>query len=408
MSEKMKIVYILTRFPKHTETFILAELYWLKKSGVDINIFSLLGPQPSTEHQQEKELMKYVHYSPSILSTKLIFSQFYFIFRAAPRYISALVKTIWCTYREPKTLLRMLLVFPLSVYFARQMEELEIDHIHAHFVWLNGLSAMIISTLIDKTFSLHPHAFGLFGRDQINVRRQLERASKIITISEYHRNYIAAMSTKINKDDIEVVHCGVDTDQFKPATYSPSDKPVHFLSIGRLIEKKGFSYLIDACAILAEKDYKFQCSIVGFGSLQELLQAQIDQHNLSDKVTLLGKKNHVEIPDLFRKSDIFVLPCVVSKNGDRDGIPVVLMEAMAMKIPVITTPVTGIPDLVHTEENGLLVPEKDVSALAKALERLIIDETLRQALGEKGRTTVMDEFNISTTTAKLLSVFKTL
>ena len=409
MSKKIKIAYILTRFPTYTETFIDSEISWLRKYDIDINIFSLLDPRRTIVHQQAKELIPYAHYCPSILSLKMISAQFHFIFHSTPNYIRALIDTIKCTYREPLILLRMLLIFPKSVFFAKQMEELEIDHIHAHFVWVNGIGAMIISTLLDKTFSLHPHAFGLFSRNQTNVQHQLEYASKIITISEYHRNYMTAMSTKIKSEDIEVVHCGVDTEQFQPVVTKPIEgETLHILSVGSLSEKKGHGYLIKACAILTERHHKFQCSIAGGGPLKESYQILIDKLNLKDKVYLLGPKDQDEILDLYCKSDVFALPCVVSKNGDRDGIPVVLMEAMAMKIPVVSTPIAGIPDLVHTGENGLLVPERDVAALAQALEQLIMDKALRLEFGEKGRETVVEDFNIRCTSVKLASVFRSL
>lgn len=405
MPNNLKVAYILSRFPRLTETFILREMYWIRQFEVDVHIFSLLNPLPTPVHQQAEEMMPYVHYSPFFLSRALILAQFHFIFLSPLGYLRALLGAIWQTYREPLVLLRVLLLFPKSVYFARQMEELGIDHVHAHFVWVNGVAAGIASDLIGVTFSLHPHAFGLFMRDQINVRRQLEQATKIVTVSEFHRAYITDLCPGLDPDDIEIVHYGLETDRFRPSPESTDNGIPHILSVGSLVEKKGHEYLLAACALLAEKGYEFQCSIVGVGSLQESLQIRIEHYKLDDKVNLLGGKEQAEVLDLYRQSDIFALACVVARDGDRDGMPNVLIEAMAMQIPVVTTPVTGIPELVRDGESGLLVPERDVAALSQALERLIQDKHLRRELGAKGRERVLNGFDIRQTAAKLAAIF---
>jgi colanic acid/amylovoran biosynthesis glycosyltransferase len=409
MSKKTKVVYMLTRFPSVTETFILSELYWLRNHDIDVYIYSLMDPQADIVHQQAEELMPHVSYSPSLFSSKMISAQFYFIFRSTSRYFRALLNTIKHTYREPLILLKMLQLFPKSVYFARQMQISGIDHIHAHFVWLNGISAMIASTLLGITFSLHPHAFGLFSRNQTNVKRQLDSATRIVTVSEYHRKYIAALSTRHKIEDIDIVNYGIDTEAFQPdEALPPRDKTPTILSIGRFIEKKGHQFLIEACGILAKKNIQFQCTILGGGPLEEAYLELIDQLNIKDKVILLGEKSKLEIRELYQNSDIFSLPCTVAKSGDQDGVPNVLMEAMAMQVPVISTPISGIPDLIQSEENGLLTPDRDAAALAKALEQLINDEALRIELGKKGRMKVMEDFNIRSTSEKLASVFKSL
>ncbi|HID65296.1 MAG TPA: colanic acid biosynthesis glycosyltransferase WcaL, partial [Anaerolineae bacterium] len=271
---------------------------------------------------------------------------------------------------------------------------------------LQGTAAAIAAELIGVTFSVHPHAFGIFRRNSAATRRQLQRAHKIVTISEFHRTYIAAMCPGIRPDDIEIVHLGLETEKFRPPARPVDNEIPHILSIGSLIEKKGHEYLIDACALLAEKGYRFQCSIVGVGPLQGLLQARINRHKLQDTVTLLGAKREAEVLALYRQSDIFALACVVARNGDRDGMPNVFIEAMAMHLPVVTTPVTGIPELVHDGETGLLVPEKDAAALAHALERLMQDEVLRRDLGKRGRQAVLDGFDILKTTARLATIFR--
>jgi glycosyltransferase involved in cell wall biosynthesis len=366
----------------------------------------MLPPLPAPIHQEVQEMMPYVHYSPFLLSGKLILAQFSFVLRSPIRYLRALAMAIWQTWQEPLVLLRTLMTFLKSVYFAKQIQDLGIGHIHAHFVWINGIAARVAHDLIGVTFSLHPHAFDLFTREQNSVRRQLRLATGVVTVSEYHRQYIADLCPHWSPSQIKVVHYGLDPAEFTPAPVPPEDGTARIISVGSLYEKKGHEYLIDACAKLAEKGYKFRCLIVGSGMRQSKLQARIDAHGLQDCILLLGAKTQTEIKQLYRQSDLFVLACVVAQSGDRDGMPNVLLEAMAHEIPVVTTMVTGIPELVHDGVTGLLVPERDAGALAHALERLINDAGLRRKLGRQGRQIVVSGFDIHNTAAQLAAAFQ--
>ncbi len=405
MEFQLKVAYLLHRFPYLTETFIVREMYWIRKCDVEIHIFSLLNPRVEPVHEQAQQLLPYVRYSP-FLSFGVLKAQFHFFWRSPRRYCRALMKTIQQTYREPGVLLRALILFPKSVYFAQQIEAIGIDHIHAHFVWLEGIAAGIVSELTSITFTINPHAFDLFERNQRNVRSELENASKIVTVASYHRAYIADLCPTLDVNDIEVIHCGLETERFQPTDQQPPDGPLRILSVGRLIEKKGHQYLIEACALLAERGVDYECRIVGTGPLQKLLQARIKHHGLQDRVLLLGALNEAEILELYHTSSIFTLPCVVARSGDRDGIPVVLTEAMACELPVVTTPVAGIPELVQPEETGLLVEERDANSLADALERLITDKALRKRLGQQGRRKVLEGFQSQHNVAKLAALFR--
>ena len=402
---KLRIAYILHRFPCLTETFIMREMYWLREHNVDLQIYSLLPPIDEVVHQQARELLGHANYSP-LLSWAVIRAQMYFLWRSPLRYVRALVRMIWQTYREPSVLARALAIFPVSVYFARLLKKQKIDHIHAHFVWLEGLAAGIAEDLLDITFTIQPHAHGLFLRNRRDVRRELENASRVITISSYHRAYIADLCPRIDASDIEVVYCGVESDRMQPASQSSRPGPLQIVSVGRLIEKKGYEYLIDACAALIRRGVDFRCQIVGEGRSETALKQRIRKDDLEDRVILLGALSQEKICDLYRQADILALPCVVARNGDRDGIPVVLMEAMAFGLPVVTTAVTGIPDLVRDQENGLLVEERNAADLAEALERLCADPGLRARLGSGARRTIVDNFDVCTNAAKMADVFQ--
>ena len=405
MSDKFTVAYILDRFPHLTETFILREMLQLRASGMQVHVFSLLSPLNHPVHDEAREMLPYVHYS-TFLSWKILLAQLYFLLHVPFKYIGALWRAITETWREPSVLLRALSIFPKSVYFAREMQAIEVDHIHAHFVWINGIAAQVISDLTGITFSLHPHAFGLFMRNQQDVKRQLELADGIVTVSEYHRHYIAGLAPRWKPADIAVVHYGLDPTGFAFSRTPANDDGIRIISVGSLTEKKGHAYLIDACAELLKRNVPFRCLIVGSGPLREPLHARIERLNLQDCVSLAGPKTQTEVKALYRQSDLFVLACVVARSGDRDGMPNVLLEAMAMALPVVTTPVTGIPELVRDGETGLLVPERDSLAVAQALERLIENAALRRRLGQKGRQAVLDGFDIHATAAELAMNFQ--
>ena len=404
MTRQLRVAYILHRFPYLTETFIMREVYWLRQQGVDVEIYSLLSPQHAVVHEQAEELLEVTHYSP-FMSWEIVVAQLFFLFRSPLRYLKAFYNLLRQTIREPRVLIRSLVLFPKSVLYARLIQAKQFDHIHSHFVWIDGIAAGVVSDLIGTTFSIHPHAFGLFSRHQKSVKRELEHATQIVTISNFHRKYINDLCPQL-KNQVEVVYCALETDRLQPLDRGFKAGPFKILSVGRMIEKKGFEYLIESCQQLRQKGFEINCTIVGGGTLKNQLNSLIQQRGLEDCVFLAGSMSQKQVLEHYRQADVFALPCVVASDGDRDGIPVVLMEAMAFEIPVVTTPITGIPDLVQDQHNGLMVKERDTQSLTTAIETLIGDEALRERLGRNGRQTILATFDIRKNTAKLASIFK--
>jgi glycosyltransferase involved in cell wall biosynthesis len=400
-----RVAYFLHRFPYLTETFILREMDWVRRSGIDVHIFSLLKPHGTLVHDRVQGLLPQTHYSP-LVNKDVLAAQLYFLRRNPMGYARALVRLMWQTYREPRVLLGAVALFPKSVLFARRLEELAIDHIHAHFVWLEALAAGVAKDLLGITFTIHPHAFGLFSRNQTDVVRTLENASAVVTVSEFHRAHIAGLSPGLSTAEIDVVHYGIETGHFVPAEASPPEPP-RILSVGRAVEKKGHEHLITACSLLAQRGYEFECDIVaGSGGNRDRLEKQITDLRLGSRVRLLDNFDENTIVPIYQRSHIFALACVVATDGDRDGLPNVIIEAMSCGLPVVTTPVTGIPELVKDNVTGLLIAERDPGGLADAIERLMIDRALRDRLGESARHAVESGFQIEQTSAQLASVFE--
>lgn len=407
----MKVAYILHRFPSLTETFIMNEMYWLKDQGIDVQIFSLMPPKDSVVHDVAKKLLPVTHSSPWF-SVAILRSQLHFLMRSPLRYVTAMVNVLRQTFREPKVSLLAIALFPKSVHFAYEMQRMQIDHIHAHFVWLGGISASVVHQLLGTSYSLHPHAFGLFQRNQRDARCELELASYVVTVSTYHERKITELCSQIHPDDIHIVNYGIDTQWTKPASETENfnaaeDRQLRILTVGRPIEKKGHEYLIEACAQLVSRGVKFRCEMmVGKNREAEALQKRVDRLNLHEHVTLLDYGNQQEVLRRYQQSDIFALACVIAKDGDRDGMPLVLIEAMACGLPIVTCPVSGITDLVLDGENGLLATERDAVSFGDALERLIEDPALRRRLGHSARQTIVDRLDIRRTTSQLANVFR--
>ncbi len=400
----LRVAYLLHRFPALRETYVVREMYWLRQMGVDVRIYSLLSPRPTPVHEQAESLMPYVRYS-KFVSLEILKAHLHFLLRSPGRYLVSLGHLIWQTLLEPGVLLRALAVFPETVLYAQHMQSQGIDHIHAHFVWLAGISAGVISDLTGIPFSTCPHAFGLFGRNRRDIRIQLENADAIVTISDYNRRTIAGLSPTLASRDIAVVHCGVEVDRYTPTDRSGRTERPGILSVGGLVEKKGHAHLIEAVAILASRGIDFCCEIVGAGPLHGELQRLLETRDLRDRLWLLGALNHDDVTKLYARADIFALACVVAADGDRDGIPVSIMEAMACGLPVVSTAVSGIPELVRDGETGLCVPPGDPQAFADALQRLIEDAPLRRQLGAGARQIILEQFQARETAATMARVF---
>ena len=216
-----------------------------------------------------------------------------------------------------------------------------------------------------------------------------------MSISEYSRDFLLNLYPGENlKEKFHIVHCGVSPEQFVPPACKELNRPSLIFTISQLAERKGFPVLVEACQILAERGCDFHCIIAGDGP------------QLQDKVQLMGTVFQEQLAHFFNRTDVFVLPCLTTGSGDVDGIPVVLMEAMAMELPVISTYVSGIPELITQGQSGLLVNEKDAPALADAIQCLLEDREHARKLGQNGRAKVVAEFNSKKSATQLAALFE--
>ena len=399
------IAYIAQSFPNLTATFIYREVFALRRMGFHVVTLSVRKPAIDKLSAEAKSLVDSTRYVIPFAWPAFITAHLYFLITHPIRYISTLLLVLTRPGEKPQNRLRTFLHFGGAIYLALEAKKQKVQHIHAHFSVNAASSALVISRMLGITFSFTAH--NNFFTDQIILREKLKAAKFIVAISEYSRDFLLDLLPNENlKEKFHIVHCGVSTDDFSPPAHKASDQLPLVFSVAQLTERKGIPVLVEACRIVAERGYDFKCIIAGDGLQRPLLEQQVAQYQLQDKVQLVGVVFQEHLASYLNEADMFVLPCLTAPNGDVDGIPVVLMEAMAMEIPTVSTYVSGIPELIEDGHSGLLVKEKDAEALADALQRLLEDDELRTRLGKNGRQKVIEEFNIDRSAAQLATLFE--
>ena len=386
-----KIGYLLKTFPKVSETFILQEVLDLEALGLDLAIYSLQRPTDKVTHGLAGQARASVTYLSQSLWAHIRLS-----IASPQRYLSTV--RFWLQASERPSLSEFLQAGSL----ATSLIDATIDHLHVHFANEPTSVAELAHRLTGIPYSMTCHAKDIFLATPSTLQRKMRHAEFVVTCTEANRQHLQRLSD--NSTTISCLYHGLNLARFDRLRTNHgvmrSTIPT-IMSVGRFREKKGFLTLIRACHLLAERGHRFRCCIVGYGPLQAEMESLIRELGLEDIVTLAGKKTLEEVVGLYQEADIFTLPCQVAQDGDRDGIPNVLMEAMACRLPVVTTEVSGIPELIQHDHNGILIPPQDPEALASVLARLIDSRALRQSLGQAGRETIVQRFSSIQTSHRL-------
>ena len=326
--------------------------------------------------------------------------------RFGGRFWAALSNALFGEREDLRTRLIGIWHFAVACHWAAKMRGQSVTHIHSQWIHSAGTVAMFGAWLLDKPYSFTGHAADLF-RNRAALKDKIRRAEFIICISEFHRAFY--LKNGARPEQLHVAYCGIDTKHFTPRRRVRGEgEPLHIVGAGRLVDKKGFDYLIEACRILDERGVNFRCTIGGSGPLEADLRGQIAAKNLGDKVQMTGEAlKQEEIPDFMYAGDIFCLPCVWAEDNDVDGLPQLTMEAMACGLPAVTTELVGNPDLVMDGKTGLLVPPNDAQALADAIQKLGDDDALALRLAEEGHKHVTKVFDIDVCLEPLLAKYRT-
>lgn len=399
-----RVAYLMSRFPKLTETFILYEMLAVQAQGVTVELYPLQRERTSVMHPEAAPLVARAHFQP-LLSWAILRAHLHYLRRRPRAYLGALRDLLRANWGSARYFLGALAFFPKAVRFAQLMEADGIDHIHAHFASHPAAMAFVIHRLTGLPYSFTAHGSDLH-RDKHMLCQKVAEAAFVVTIARFNQAIIIAECGENARPKVQVVHCGVDTDVFQPRQTDASHGPLHILCIGTLHEVKGQTHLIAACRLLRERGIDFVCRLVGDGPDAPMLREQVTRAGLTNAVHFEGRKTRQEVIALLNAADVVVAPSVPSRDNRREGIPVVLMEAMAAGVPVIASDLSGIPELIEHEVSGLLVPPGDSAAIAAALERLSADSALRARLGQGGRDKVLREFDLATNAARLVEQFR--
>jgi glycosyltransferase involved in cell wall biosynthesis len=320
------------------------------------------------------------------------------------RYFKTLADVLRHTWGSANFFVGAIGIFPKSVQFAHEMESTGVDHVHAHFVNHPAVAGFIITQLTGIPFSFTAHGSDLHVERRM-LRQKVDASSFAITISEYNREVILSECGRHLEDKVHVVHCGIDHVLFAPNGVRKGERPMRIISVGSLIDVKGHRYLIEACDLLRKRGIDFVCDLVGEGMLRRQLERQVAQAGLQDQVRFHGAQPRLSVAQMYREADVAALTSVPTRKGKREGIPVVLMEAMASGLPVVSSRISGIPELVQHGRTGYLTAARDSVAIADALENLSRNPALRLQMGKEGRARVLQEFDQECSARILLGLF---
>lgn len=409
--------YVFERFPSFTQTFCAREVLELQRQGARLMLFSIRGTgEENVRHFPEELIRQVINLpAPGILTKEV----------EAMKERRELPQSIVLTLREWADRPDKARVYE-AAWIGQKLRAAGVRHMHTHFAGLAARTAWWIRQFYGLSYSFTGHANDLFCPDEatpLKLPRLIRDASAVIAVSDYtaawlrntHPESAARIHRVYNGLDLEpITQATLKTRTFANSTTplplstlnpqlstSPSPSPPLIYSVGRLIEKKGFDDLIRACAILRDQGTAFQCRITGDGPLHDALTAQIQAAGLTDRVTLTGPLSQTEIINQLGQATVFALPCVTEAGGGRDVLPTVLMEAMAAALPCVSTTLAGVPEMVLHEKTGLLTAERDPTATAAALTRILIDPDLAQRFGQAGLALARQRFAKATTAAQL-------
>ena len=400
---RLRLSYIIGTYPVLTETFIDREVRHLIDLGVDLQIVSIRRPRTDLSPAQ-RELSRRVRYLLPVSWPGLVFSQLSAAIGRPRTYFGTLA---WLLSRKhdgaPRR--RTAYHFVTGVYLARVLRRRHGIHLHAHFVDRAATVALVASRFLDTTYSVTAHAREIYV-DAFLLRERIGEAVFAATCTEYNRRYLADLVGPSVATRVLRLYHGLDLQTYLDGPErSPSAERPLLLAVAQLAERKGLRHLVEACRILADRGRAFECEIIGDGPLRAELETLARELDLEDRVRLTGPLPYPEVVARYPRAAAFVLPCIITSEGDRDGIPNVILEAMAAAVPVVSTPVSGIPEVLREDETGLVVPEGDAPAIADAVERLLDDPALGRRLGTAARAFVSSEFDLTRNIDRLVDRF---
>ncbi len=391
--EPTTVAYIMSRFPKLTETFVLYEMLELRRMNFRVVVLPLRLEREAAAHPEVQEMADDLFPAP-LFSWRTVAINLKWLVRHPLRMIGTFLRAAVGTHGNPNFFAGAVLYFPKAVVFADTVERLGIKHVHAHFATHPALAAWMMHHLCGVSYSFTAHGSDIHINQQM-LRQKTRDAALAVTVSDYNRRFIAERCGEKTAKQFEVIRCGTDLSLFasseKPKT---AGAPLQILCIASYGEGKGHSVLIDACACLRDRGISFICRLVGYGPLEKEMVRQIESYGLTEQVIVDGPKPRPEVARMLAEAEVVVLTSIQTRNGRREGIPVALMEGMASGLPVVASRLAGIPELVEEGVSGLLFTPGDAAEAADALERLANEPELRAQMGRAARACVETSYDL--------------
>ena len=380
--------YLFERFPSFGQTFCYREVAELDRQHVAPPIFSIREPKNEPPQDWDTHIVERVHYLPE---EKELLEDVRRV--AKKRKLATNILAALDEWGRRTDFLRLY----QAVYVGLRLGEMGVDHVHAHFAGMAARTAFWINKFFSIPFSFTAHANDIFvpTHFEVGLDKLVDTARAIITETDYAAQFLRERFPE-RAGRVHRIYNGLDFSEFGRADFS--SVPPLIVAVGRLIPKKGFSDLIRACELLAEHGKSFRCEIIGEGLIENELRGQIDELCLQDKVVLTGAKPQSQLRRRLAAANVFVLPSVIDPEGGMDNLPTVIMEAMATGLPVVSTNIGGIPEMVIENETGFLVQPGDAVAMADAINKIVGDASMARRLGqsayEQARTLFSIEKNV--------------
>ena len=398
VADAPRVAYVVSRFPKITETFVLREMLALEELGFRVELFPLLRHRERVVHAEAEEFVRRAHHAGPF-SREVVSANLRSLWRSPVRYLATLLAVLWRTLPSPRFFAGAIALFPKAVHFARAMQRLGVEHVHAHFASHAALAALVVHRLSGIPFSFTAHGSDLHV-DQTALGWKLREAAWAVTVSEYNREFVRARLGDEAAGKLLVIRCGVDSRRLVRGQ-EPATTPFEILCVAALRGVKGHVHLIEACRLLRDRGVGFRCHLVGSGPKERELRRQVARRGLEGAILFHGALAHADVLARMRAAHVVALCSVQDGAGRREGVPVVLMEAMSCELPVVASRISGIPELVRHGHSGLLTPPGDATAIADALEQLARSPAERRRLGQAGRATVVREFELRRTARQI-------
>ena len=404
----LRIAYLAPEIPALSATFVYNEILELNKLGVEVKPFSVHWPGHLATEASLSQLRNNVFHLYETAKFQVLSDNLIMLSTRPNGYLQAAGRFISDVFNQgliSRSALGLGYRFFYAATLAKQLRRGKIQHLHVHFAHIPTDIAMYAAPMAGIGFSVQAHANDLFERGWL-LKKKVARSAFFATISEFNQRFLENLDADSKK--IKIIRCGVDQGWQPPAKPTQKNEIFTIGTVGRLVEKKGIDTLIDAIAKLVKDDRKVCLKIAGNGPLESALKNQAASLGIPDEsVQFVGALPHDQVAEFISGLDVVVLPCKKDSNGDMDGIPVVLMEAMLCQIPVISTELSGIPELVVNNISGLTIsPDNDIE-LTRAISQLMDSPDTRLRLISGGKQRVEDEFLLNKNVAKLIKLIQT-